>query len=665
MKIGLGIDTGGTFTDSVILDMENGTVIQKAKALTTAEDLTIGIENSISMLGSDELQRISLVSLSSTLATNSVVEGKGCRVGLVLIGMEMRGPMPAERFVEVSGGHNLNGLEQETLDVAKVESFLDSTRGKVDALAVSGLLSVRNPDHELKVKAMIKDRCPLPVVCGHELSSQLGFYERTITAVLNAKLIPIIADLIAAVKKVLARFGIKAPLMIVKGDGSLMSEIMAGLRPVETVLSGPAASIVGAKFLTGEKDAVIVDVGGTTTDIGIMRNGRPRLDPEGALIGGWRTRVKAVDIMTSGIGGDSRIIVSRDGFTISPVRVIPLCIASKKHPEILRKLTNMAAEVPRQRTRYNDAGQIPQLVEFFLFSKEANNADLSPQDRAFLETVRKGPINIFEIAEATGIDPSIFSARHLEDLGLVVRCGLTPTDILHTMGTYIEFDREASELGVRIQSKVMSVDVTEFCQRIRQATIDKIAHEVLLKLLQEDSGLSPDSELSRRFVKQLVSRETGIDFSLSLNLNKKIVGIGAPVSAYLPDVAIKFNTPVLLPKNSEVGNAIGAITGTIMETVEMLIRPKMGMSTTDNPPSILFFRHGRKDFANLNEAKAFAIEQGVREVTEMAVSAGADLVEIVSDVHDDYGSIGGSSEDGGILLGTKIHVMAIGKPRMH
>ncbi len=663
-KLGLGIDTGGTFTDSVILDLKNGHVLGKAKALTTREDLAIGIKNSLSMLGKDELQGISLVSLSSTLATNSVVEGKGCRVGLILIGMEEREAMPVDFSVEVAGDHNLNGIEQNELDKVKATEFIDSVHDKVDAFAVSGLLSVRNPAHELAVKEIIKSKCALPVVCGHELSSQLGFYERTITAVLNAKLIPIIADLIVAVTKVLAEFDVLAPLMMVKGDGTLMSEAMAQQRPVETVLSGPAASILGAMYLTKEKDAVIVDIGGTTTDIGIMRSGRPRLDPEGALIGGWRTRVKAVDIMTSGIGGDSRIIVRQDGFSLSPLRVTPLCVATKKYPEIVGKLEKMSPNVTRQRIRYYDINLIPQLVEFFVFSKELRGYQFSKVDKALIDAVKTGPKNIFEIGELTGIDPFTYSIRHLEELGIVARIGLTPTDILHAMGTYTEFDKRTSELAVEIQAKIMSVSPHDFCTQVRQATIDKIANEVVMKLIQEDSDLLAVDDLSHRFIKQLVTREMGIDFSVNLNLNKKIIGIGAPVGAYLPEVAQKFSTPLLLPENSEVGNAIGAITGTIMETVEIIIKPRSGMSNTSNPPSILFSSKGRQDFPTLEQAKEFAIELASKQATEMAIFAGAEHVELVCEVKDDFGKVGNSYGGGGILLGSKVTVTAVSKPKM-
>lgn len=156
---------------------------------------------------------------------------------------------------------------------------------------------------------MVSRMLGIPAVCGHDLSSGLGFSERAATCVMNARLIPVIADLMESVKKVMAEYGISAPLMMVRGDGSMMGEAEAKRKPVETVMSGPAASLIGAMRMTGMKDAIVMDMGGTTTDIGILRNGRPRLEPEGATIGGTRTRVMAAEISTSGIGGDSRILV--------------------------------------------------------------------------------------------------------------------------------------------------------------------------------------------------------------------------------------------------------------------------------------------------------------------------------------------------------------------
>lgn len=390
MNLGLGIDTGGTYTDSAIINLDTGKVVVKAKALTTRNDLSIGISNSIAKLDV-EYKDIRLVSVSSTLATNSVVEGKGCRVALIVVGNEYSKSIPIDDVLEISGGHTLNGEEKAVLDLAKAEEFVHNVDGKVDGFAVSSYLSVRNPEHEIAIKEMINKITNHPVVCGNELSSKLGFHERTITAVLNAKLIPIITDLVASVKKVLKENRIDAPLMIVKGDGSLMGEDMAKERPVETILSGPAASLIGAKFLTKENNAVVIDVGGTTTDIGILRDGKPRLDPEGAMIGGWRTRVKAADISTSGIGGDSRIVVANGRIMLSSLRVVPLCIASSIYPSIKQKLKVMAMESVRPQASHIAIENVIQTTEFFIYSKEIPNISLSNEEQLFIEKVKEEP----------------------------------------------------------------------------------------------------------------------------------------------------------------------------------------------------------------------------------------------------------------------------------
>ena len=257
MKIGLGMDTGGTYTDSVLMDLDSGTVLGKAKSMTTREDLSIGIRGSLDLLDRDILKDVSVVVLSSTLATNSVVEGKGCRVGLICIGGDYNNDVPVEHKVRVGGGHDIFGDEEEPLDVVAVKSFLESLRGKVDGLAVSGYMSVRNPTHETRVRALAREILGVPVVCGHELSTSLGFSERTTTCIMNSRLIPIIDELIRSVEKVLADLGIRAPLMIFRGNGSIMSCDVARERPVETILSGPAASLMGAKHMTGIEDAVV------------------------------------------------------------------------------------------------------------------------------------------------------------------------------------------------------------------------------------------------------------------------------------------------------------------------------------------------------------------------------------------------------------------------
>ncbi len=663
MSLGLGIDTGGTYTDSAIIDLVKGKVISKAKALTTRNDLSIGISNSISKLDQNLYRKVELVSVSSTLATNSVVEGKGCRVGLIVAGYEFNKAIPVNELVEIAGGHNLMGDEKEMLDIDAAQKFVDRVKDKVDGIAISSYLAVRNPEHEIALKEMAKSITDLPVVCGHELSSQLGFHERTLTAVLNARLIPIIADLVSSVKKVLKEHQIEAPLMIVKGDGSLMGEAVAKERPVETILSGPAASLTGAKFLTGEDEAVVIDVGGTTTDIGILRKGRPRLDPEGALIGGWRTRVRAADISTSGIGGDSRILIHNGQVHLTALRVIPLCIADSLWPGIIKSKLEKAREIkPRPQAAHTDLQSVNQVVEFFIFSKEVKGFSLSNEESKFIEMVKQEPRTIFEVSELTGIHTYSFNVRRLEELGLIQRIGLTPTDVLHTMGTYVEYDPEPSILGIEIQSKLLGMSKEQLCTNLRQMVIDKISTELLKKLVYEETGKLELNDVTLDFFDKFVTTKPGKDYSCRLKLHKKLIGIGAPVEAYLPEVAQKFETQLLLPEHMEVGNAVGAITGSIMEVVEILIRPKPGLGVMEDPPCTMHSPLEKREFERYTDAIEYAKQQGSEIASKMALESGADSVEVLVENAAMRASMG-KEWGGDVLIETKLTVTAIGKPR--
>lgn len=324
----LGIDTGGTNTDSVLVDPMANELVGYGKAPTTHYNLAVGIENSISdLLSSTELKKpIGMVSLSTTLATNSIVEAKAREVCLILIGHPPRkewDDLPA-KFVRVIGGRfDELGREEEPLDIDALDSILDEVDAHVEGYAASGYFGVRNPSHELRVKEYIGEKTGKPVVCGHEFTAQLGLYERSVTAALNAGLIPVISELLDSVRESLTRFGIDAPLYVVKGDGAIVSEAVAREHPIETVYSGPAASAVGGFHLAGMREALVMDIGGTTTDVVELVDGMPKVIPDGAMVGGLKTRVRAIDAITFGFGGDSMIEVG-DTIKVGPERAVPL-----------------------------------------------------------------------------------------------------------------------------------------------------------------------------------------------------------------------------------------------------------------------------------------------------------------------------------------------------
>ncbi|TWG66034.1 hydantoinase/oxoprolinase N-terminal domain-containing protein, partial [Aminobacter sp. J44] len=271
----LGIDTGGTYTDAVLWDESagpRGEVLAKAKSLTTRHDLAEGISGAVDRVlekAAVPAASIRLVSMSTTLATNALVEGQGGRVALVMVGFSeddldragLRAALGSDPVIFIPGGHDVHGNAQ-LLDTSKLEEALPELGTSVTGFAVCAYFAVRNPAHELAVSELIRERTGLPVTSSHELSAKLGGPRRALTTLLNARLISMIDRLIAATEGFLAARGIAAPLMVVRGDGALVSASFARRRPIETILSGPAASLVGARHLTGLDDAVVSDIGG-------------------------------------------------------------------------------------------------------------------------------------------------------------------------------------------------------------------------------------------------------------------------------------------------------------------------------------------------------------------------------------------------------------------
>ncbi|MEM7319004.1 MAG: hydantoinase/oxoprolinase family protein, partial [Pseudomonadota bacterium] len=361
MVLALGIDTGGTYTDAVLIRDEEQ-VIASAKSLTTRHDLAIGISNAVAaVLHSAAIDPVdvSIASLSTTLATNALVEGQGGRVGLIYIGFKeadldrhgLRDALKGDPVIVLQGGHTHAGSEAQPLDLNRLTAFLTANTD-VSGFAIAGQFATRNPAHELAAAKCVSDHTGRPVTCSHHLSARLNGPKRAVTAVLNARLIGMIDALIGRAQDGLVDMGVTAPLMVVRGDGALMSATEARARPIETILSGPAASIVGARWLTGAENALVSDIGGTTTDVALIRDARPAIDPAGARVGAFRTMVEAVAMRTTGLGGDSQVHVRVDGLagelSLGPRRVLPICLVATEDPESVHQAleSQLLASVP-------------------------------------------------------------------------------------------------------------------------------------------------------------------------------------------------------------------------------------------------------------------------------------------------------------------------------
>ncbi|MBI0583036.1 MAG: hydantoinase/oxoprolinase family protein [Methanomassiliicoccus sp.] len=559
---GLGIDTGGTYTDAAIVDLRTNGVLFKAKARTTHHDLSIGLGEAIDNVLEKYGQKspvLSLVGVSTTLATNSILEGKGGRVGLIGLGWKPQEGWElgarVQRFID--GGHDVRGRTAKLLDVDGVNAAAAEMKGQVDSVVVSGLFSVHNPYHEIEVARILREKHGIPAVLGHQLTGELGIHERTVTAVLNARLIPVLRDFLDRVQEILAGRDITAPLMVFKGDGTLMNITTALERPVDTILSGPAASAMGGRVLAGLDDCIVIDMGGTSTDIAVLEKGVPRVTAEGAVVGRWRTRVEAVDMWTTALGGDSEIRAAAGRqLIIGPERVIPLCVASMRYPSLVGKM----AELGEARFL------VPSLRQHVL----------SPSEERIVRYLKEnGPLTPGELKK--GMEDIILMDSYVRDLrsrGVIEGIGLTPTDVLHASGVYVVGDVEAARQGVRLFARVLGKGEEEMIGEAVLLVGTRIADEVVRKLLSDEIGTLPDSPSFQGVMDLVTGKRCCPAVKLSARVDRVIVGLGAPAHAFIAPLAERLGARVVVPQDHEVGNAVGAVCGQVSEFVDVYVYPR-------------------------------------------------------------------------------------------
>ncbi|MGI9622261.1 MAG: hydantoinase/oxoprolinase N-terminal domain-containing protein [Acidimicrobiales bacterium] len=625
MPILLGVDTGGTFTDAVVVAEESSRVLGRAKAPTTHDDLAVGIGSAIDAAldaSSHRAEEIDLVSLSTTLATNALVEDKGRRACLVLVGF---GPEALSRaglghaleqneLVIVEGGHTSHGEEAQPLNLVEVEEAVVQAAARVEAFAVAAQFSVRNPAHEIAIRDLVIERTGLPTTCSHELSAALNGPKRALTALLNARLVALVNELLLAAENMLAERGFDAPIMVVRGDGTLVSSEFVRTRPIETVLSGPAASLIGATQLTSQPNVCIADMGGTTTDIAILRDRKPELSPSGAVVGGHTTMVKAVRMHTFGLGGDSEVAVKADAvgaeLRLGPRRVTPLARLAMGHGDAVK--TSLARQLKDPIGREFDG------VFLARSSRQAPAGSLSHSESALLNMVGDQPIPADQVLESRR------TVRTLDQLvrqGLLSLASFTPTDAAHVLGHQGDLDTGVAELaaelfaqrrdrfGDRIASDAADLSQHVFAQVVRMSA------EYLLAATMSADGLpfgSEQSPLAQRALDGAIG-STRLDVGLSV----PAVGLGAPAATYYPAVAKLLRTESVVPGDAAVANAIGATAGRVAVSAEVVVSaPRRGVFRVHD-------QHDPLTLYDLDEARAAAEAAATDQAIKAAVRAGA------------------------------------------
>ncbi len=319
----IGIDMGGTNIDGVII--EDGRIIKSIKRPTDRSDLFETIYSTLrELLVNHDKSKIERINLSTTVSTNAIVEGKTSPVGMIIQpgpGMAYDHLACGEENTFISGYVDHRGNVVDKLDKSEIKDIIK--RYKEAGITTCGVVtkfSTRNPQHEIEIKEILGQDFS-PVTMGHTMSGKLNFPRRVYTSYLNSAVYSTFNEFACNIKKSIAEEGIDAPVFILKADGGTMTIDKAKDNPVETNLSGPAASFMGiSALLPTEKDAILLDVGGTTTDIFFLADGIPLFEPQGIKIEDYKTLVRSIYSVSIGIGGDSSIEIVDNNIKIGPER---------------------------------------------------------------------------------------------------------------------------------------------------------------------------------------------------------------------------------------------------------------------------------------------------------------------------------------------------------
>ena len=666
MALMMGIDTGGTYTDAVLLRDERD-VLAKAKSLTTRHDLAEGVGAAIERVMDESGAKpgdIAMVSLSTTLATNALVEGQGGRVALVFIGfdekdLERQGlseSLNGDPVVRLAGGHNHAGGEVCPLDIETLSEWLKQYGSQISGFAVASAFATRNPAHELAAQTLIKDVTGKPVSCSHHLSSKLNGPKRAMTAVLNARLIGMIDHLISATENLLVTRGVEAPLMVVRGDGALISADMARARPIETILSGPAASIVGASWLTGEPNALVSDIGGTTTDVALLRDGKPMIDPAGARVGAFRTMVEAVAMRTSGLGGDSELHLHNKGLKgslfLGPQRVVPVSLTAQNWPDLVHDTLDrqLSSEVNME----TDGRFVVPILR-----ADRSLAGLSEREAALLMRIGEEARALSGLMQNRMENAAL---KRLVERGLVMISAATPSDASHVLGRMDIWDTSAAEKALHLfgRKRTNTGDrLASVSTELAQAILDQLTEQTSVLLLEtafaEDSAFNGDpAELAvHELLRQGLNQHSGL-IATDVRLNIPVIGLGASAHAYYPAVGESLRAPMILPEHAEIANALGAVVGQIS------IRETATITSPSQGQFRVHLTDGIKDFPSETEAMHYVEDQLIILAKEGAKIAGAEdqHVSIDRDIRRS-GEAGGDD-----LLDADVTITVSGRPRI-
>lgn len=677
--IAIGIDTGSTSTDAVVYDLKKHNILAWAKSVTTHRNLEIGIREAIRKLPRDVVETASFISLSTTLATNACVEGKGDNICLLFIGASREAvrwtlssygfeSMDFMRFIDVNAAQ---GIEP---DWQALDEMLPDIVREYDGVAVAQM-GARDNDglFEHQAAERISAFADIPVTCSYDIFRELNVIKRGAGALLNARIAPEIKSFFDAVHTVLESEGLDLPIFVMRSDGSIVSESYTLRYPVETLVCGPTASVKGAAELFDEKQAVVVDMGGTTCDMAILKGGKPKIDNKGIRLAGWQTFVKGVSIETLGLGGDSHVICKNFGISLGSRRVMPMSILAGYHPGVIEELKRIS-EDPN--------GSFVPLHEHFLLVRRppADATRLTETDRMICRALENGPLSVSQLSAKVGVDKYYLFTERLEQQGMVLRCAFTPTDAILLKGDILDPGRGAYGRIMETKEASLAASLALTCMAVstgmdRNDILDEIYRQVkeklfckLVRLLWRDSHREteePPGDLDN-MAKEIFAMEMEENrerfYRPGFATDAVILGTGSPIGIFLPDVAKALHAGWRVSEYSSVSNALGAVIGDICAYETVSVRTDYIAPEADaGSGNFIVYGRIREAFEDMDSAIERAREIAGEKAEKQALKCGA---RSIRSVFHEVKMLGGTTRYGRIDVGADVTACARGEVRI-
>ena len=510
----IGLDVGGTHADVVLLGNEG--VINEVKVPTDPSNLFQTVLSALEAITADiDPAKILRVVLSTTLTTNAIIQRKLPAVGMIVSGGPGIDPVfyrTNEHFACLAGSIDHRGREVETIAVAEVAQARDRfLAAGIRHVGVVTKFSVRNAAQELAIARELDGHFE-KVFLGHRISGNLSFPRRIATTYLNAAVYPIHREFFEAVKNSLARKGLKVPIRILKADGGNMNFEASIDYPAQTIFSGPAASVMGSIAFGPEKgDVLVMDIGGTTTDMAVLVDQVPLLDLQGVELGGFKTLIRSLKTHSIGIGGDSTVRLEDGRIQVGPGRDGPAMAHGGPSPTptdalvLLGKARTGSQELAAQgfKPLADQLGVSLEAAAFQVFDRTCRL--ILEEAEAMIERINSMPVyTVHEMQEGYQVRPATILvlggpaplfAEHLETLSNY-KVGVVPRwSVANAIGAALARTTCEVILYADTEQQVVSAPEEDYTQRIDRGFDRTKARELALELLRRkalDRGANPD-----------------------------------------------------------------------------------------------------------------------------------------------------------------------------